>query len=76
MYLWLSTKKAISEYRNSDFQISGFVISIHKNIHMQSLLDELDVIEYYQQPGKTRHLSETTNKQLKLYEIMEIPAPT
>ena len=28
-----STKSAISEYRNSDFQISGSVISSHKNIH-------------------------------------------
>ena len=28
-----STKKLISEYRNSDFQISGFAISSLKNIH-------------------------------------------
>lgn len=33
MYKWSSTKKAISEYRNSDFPISGFAISSHKNIH-------------------------------------------
>ena len=32
MYKWSSTKKAISEYRNSDFPISGFAISSHKNI--------------------------------------------
>jgi hypothetical protein len=32
MYKWSSTKKSISEYRNSDFQISGFAISSHKNI--------------------------------------------
>ena len=43
---------------------------------MQSLLDELDVIEYYQQPGKAHHLSEITNKQRKLYELMEVPVPT
>ena len=29
-----STKEAISEYRNSDFQISGSVISSHKNIQI------------------------------------------
>ena len=29
---YTSTKKAISEYQNSDFQISGFVISSRKNI--------------------------------------------
>ena len=28
-----STKQAISEYRNSDFQISGSAISSYKNIH-------------------------------------------
>ena len=43
---------------------------------MQSLLDELDVIEYYQQLGKAHYLSEITNKQRKLYELMEVPVPT
>ncbi len=43
---------------------------------MQSLLDELDVIEYYQQPGKVHHLSEITEKQRKLYELMDVHAPT
>ena len=43
---------------------------------MQSLLDELDIIEDYQQPDKAHHLSEITNKQRKLYELMEVPVPT
>ncbi len=43
---------------------------------MQSLLDELDVIEYYQQPGKAHHLSEITEKQRTLYELMDVYAPT
>lgn len=43
---------------------------------IQSLLDELDVIEYYQQPGKTHHLSEITGKQRNIYEMMNIPVPT
>ncbi|MCR5789139.1 MAG: hypothetical protein K6G83_04550 [Lachnospiraceae bacterium] len=43
---------------------------------MQSLLDELDVIEYYQQPGKSHHLSEITEKQRELYELMDVYAPT
>lgn len=42
---------------------------------MQSLLDELDTIEYYQQPGKAHHLSEITQKQRTLYELMEVPTP-
>lgn len=33
---WSSTKQAISEYRNSDFLISGFVISSRKNIQINS----------------------------------------
>ena len=43
---------------------------------LQSLLDELDVIEYYQQPGKVHHLSEITQKQFKLYELMGVSAPS
>ena len=43
---------------------------------IQSLLDELDVIEYYQQPGKAHHLSEITQKQRDLYEMMNVPVPT
>ena len=43
---------------------------------MQSLLDELDVIEYYQQPGKAHHLSEITQKQRNLYELMGVSAPS
>ena len=47
-----------------------------KNYTMQSLLDELDIIEYYQHPGKAHHLSEITEKQRKLYEIMQVSVPT
>lgn len=49
---------------------------LFKNYTMQTLLDELDIIEYYQQPGKAHHLSEITEKQRKLYEYMEVPVPT
>ncbi len=50
--------------------------NLFKNYTMQSLLDELDVIEYYQQPGKEYHLSEITAKQRKIYELMNIDVPT
>ena len=49
---------------------------LFKDYTMQSLLDELDTIEYYQQPGKAHHLSEITNKQRKLYELMNVPVPS
>ena len=42
---------------------------------IQSLLDELDTIEYYQQPGKAHHLSEITAKQCELYELMDVNVP-
>ena len=48
---------------------------LFKDYTMQSLLDELDTIEYYQQPGKAHHLSEITAKQSKLYELMQVPVP-
>ena len=49
---------------------------LFKNYTMQSLLDELDVIECYQQPGKAHHLSEITERQRKLYEALSVPIPT
>ena len=42
---------------------------------IQSLLDELDTIEYYQQPSKAHHLSEITAKQCELYESMGVDVP-
>jgi len=42
---------------------------------IHSLLDELDTIGYYQQPDKDHHLSEITQKQHRLYELMEVPTP-
>ena len=43
---------------------------------IQSLLDELDTIEFYQQPDKVHHLSEITKKLRKLYELMDADVPT
>ena len=49
---------------------------LFKNYTMQSLLDELDIIEYYQQPGKAHHLSEITKRQCELYKYMDVEVPT
>ena len=43
---------------------------------MQTLLDDLDVIEFYQQPGKAHHLSEITKKQEALFEAMGVEVPS
>jgi len=36
------------------------------------LLDELDVIEYYEHLGKVGHWGEITKKQQALYESLEV----
>ena len=43
---------------------------------MQTLLDDLNVIEFYQQPGKAHHLSEISKKQNALYEAMGVETPS
>lgn len=43
--------------------------SLFKNYTMQEFLDESDIIERYQQPGKQHHLGEITEKQKFLYDI-------
>ncbi|MCD6239206.1 MAG: hypothetical protein J7K51_07810 [Thermotogae bacterium] len=43
---------------------------------MKELLDELDIIEFYQQPGNRGYVDEITGKQKALYDAMEIQVPT
>ncbi|MPN46862.1 hypothetical protein SDC9_194461 [bioreactor metagenome] len=49
---------------------------LFKNYTMQELLDELDIIEWYQQPGKVHHLGEMTEKQKALYQYMGVDIPS
>lgn len=49
---------------------------LFKNYTMQELLDELDIIEQFHQPGKRPHMGEITEKQKKLYTAMNIEVPT
>ncbi|MEG0513582.1 MAG: IS1634 family transposase [Clostridia bacterium] len=44
-----------------------------KSYTMQELLDELDVIECFEQPGVTRRIGEITSKQKMLYENLGVP---
>ena len=48
---------------------------LYKKYTMQTLLDDLDIIELYQQPGRAHHLSEITKKQMALYNAMGVPFP-
>ena len=43
---------------------------------LQSLLDELDVIELFEAPEHGRVLGEITNKQIDIYEALGVPIPS
>ena len=49
---------------------------LFKNYTMQELLDELDVIERFEQPGRKCRIGEMTKKQMSLYEFLEVSVPT
>jgi transposase len=49
--------------------------SLFKSYTMQEMLDELDVIELYKQPGKKEYFGETTEKQRSLYRYMGVDVP-
>lgn len=46
---------------------------LFKDYTMQELLDELDldIIEYFEQPGRKRRIGEMTKKQASLFESQE-----
>jgi hypothetical protein len=46
-----------------------------KDWTMQDILDELDTIEQYRQPGHKPRTLETTQKQRDLYATLGVPAP-
>lgn len=49
---------------------------LYKNYSMQKLLDDLDIIERYDYPGKKAHYSEITNKQKDLYVFCGVKPPS
>lgn len=50
--------------------------NLFKRYTLQGLLDELDIIECYEQPGRSLRLGETTKHQMELYKLMGISPPT
>ena len=48
---------------------------LYRNYTLQELLDELDIIERFEHPGKKHHLGEATKKQLELYRLLEVEPP-
>jgi len=49
---------------------------LFKRYTLQELLDELDVIERFERPGKRYHVGEMTQKQAGLYKILGFMPPT
>ena len=49
---------------------------LFKNNTVQSVLDDLDVIEMYQQPGKAAYYGEITDKQQQLYKALGVYSPS
>lgn len=49
---------------------------LFKKFTLQELLDELDVIECFEQPGRKRRVGEMTKKQIKLYYALDVAPPT
>jgi len=50
--------------------------NLFKKFTMQSLLDELDVIEKYDVPGRQSRICELTGKQKELYKCLGVKFPT
>ncbi len=48
---------------------------LFKDMTMHELLDQLDVIERFEQPGKKYHLGEITLKQRNLYALLGVDVP-
>ena len=53
-----------------------FKNDLYKKYTAQELLDELDVIERYEEPGKKHRLGEMTKKQTALYTALGVNAPS
>ncbi|MDO9533739.1 MAG: IS1634 family transposase [Bacillota bacterium] len=50
--------------------------NLYKDYTLQELLDELDVIERFEQPGHRHHIGEMTKKQMELYRYLEVEVPS
>ena len=63
-------------------QILGYIkkhmddAGLFKNFSIASFLDELGSIEYFKKPRRAHYLSEITEKQKRLYKLMEVDIPS
>ena len=50
--------------------------NLYKNYTMQELLDELDLVERFEQPGKKHRIGEMTKKQMELFTCLGVNLPS
>ena len=50
--------------------------SMFKKYTLQEVLDEIDVIEKFDYPGKKMRIGEVTKKQEGLFNMLEVKSPT
>jgi len=48
---------------------------LFKQYTMQGLLDDLDIIECFEQPGRKLRVGEITKRQIELFEALDIKPP-
>ena len=49
---------------------------LYKDYTMHELLDELDIIESFEETGRRPRIGEITKKQIGLYQKLEVAVPT
>lgn len=50
--------------------------NLFKDYTLHELLDDLDVIERFEQPGRKPHIGEMTKKQSEIYKLLGVEAPS
>ena len=50
--------------------------NLFKDYTLHEMLDDLDVIECFEQPGRRSHVGEMTKKQMDLYTLLGVDAPS
>lgn len=50
--------------------------NLYKSYTMNQLLDKLDVIECFENPGRALRIGEVLNKQVEIYESLGVKLPT
>lgn len=49
--------------------------NLYRNYSIQSMLDELDIIERFEYPGRRPHCGEITKRQRELFDTFKVPHP-